>query len=210
MHKKSSVTLKQIILFFVFVMVFILVSFIVRHYGVVLVDSIRAGGIVGLVAFVLLTAVFVICIIPLDIIVLIPVGVAVWGSVLTAFLSIAGWTLGAAIAFIIARRLGVGIVQKIVGLERIHAAEQRIPKHNLFWSVVLLRMLVSVDILSYVLGLFSVMSWRQYILATAIGVTPFGFYFAYAGALPFWYQVLAMGAALILVTVVVVRYRIRI
>jgi len=50
------------------------------------------------------------------------------------------------------------------------------------------------------------MSWGSYVLATAIGVSPLGFYFAYAGALPFWYQILAVGIALALAAFGFIRY----
>ena len=186
--------------------VFVAISYLAHQYKYELMNIIRNGGIVGLVGFVILTAIFVIFIIPLDIAFLIPIGVVVWGPILTALMSIIGWTLGAGIAFMLARQFGISLIEKLIGLERIYSVEQRIPKRNLFGLVILLRMLVSVDILSYALGLFSTMPAGQYLLATTLGVTPFGFYFAYAGALPFWYQILAIGAAIILAAVVLVKY----
>lgn len=187
-------------------LLFIAVSYFAHHYQSELAVIVRSGSVVSPVTFILLTALFVVFVIPLDIAFLIPIGAAVWGPIPTALMSITGWTLGAAVAFGIARKFGVGLVERMIGLERVRAIERRIPKRNVFWSVVLLRMLLSVDILSYVLGLFSSMRWTQYVVATAIGVTPFGFYFAYTGALPFWYQIVAIVAALVVVVAILARW----
>jgi len=67
------------------------------------------------------------------------------------------------------------------------------PHQNLFWSVVLLRMALPVDVLSYGIGLFSKMSFSTYFWATLIGVVPFSFIYAYVGSLPVWYQVAILG-----------------
>ena len=50
-----------------------------------------------------------------------------------------------------------------------------------FMSVVLLRMVLPVDVLSYALGFFSDISLWRYTTATIIGIAPFAFIFAYAG-----------------------------
>ncbi|HET9641417.1 MAG TPA: VTT domain-containing protein, partial [Candidatus Paceibacterota bacterium] len=117
-----------------------------------------------------------------------------------------GWTIGASVAFSIARRYGLPLVIRLVGERRAVDFRDRVPRTNLFASVILLRMLVPVDLLSYALGLFTDMSWRSYVVATALGVAPFGFYFAYAGTLPLWYQFLAVAIALVFATVIALRY----
>jgi uncharacterized membrane protein YdjX (TVP38/TMEM64 family) len=185
---------------------FVAVSYSAHVNEPLLTALVRGGGGIGEASFIALTALFVIFVIPLDIVLLIPIGAVVWGPVPTALMSIAGWTIGSAVAFGIARQFGAGPVGTIIGLERVRTVEKRIPKKNLFGGIILLRMLVSVDILSYALGLFSRIPWSQYILATLIGVTPFGFYFAYAGALPLWYQIGAVGFAFALAGFVIARY----
>lgn len=197
---------KQLASLALLALLFVMVSFSAQHFKAEIMSIIRSGGVIGPATFILLTAIFVVFIIPLDIAFLIPIAAAIWGPVPTALMSITGWTLGAAIAFAIARRFGTGIVEKLIGLKRVYAVERRIPKRNLFGTVILLRILVSVDILSYALGLFSTMPWGQYVLATMIGVAPFGFYFAYAGTLPFWYQIIALVAGVLLTTVILVKY----
>lgn len=54
-----------------------------------------------------------------------------------------------------------------------------LPKRYLFIAVVFLRIALPVDLLSYALGLFGVMRFWPYIIATIIGVTPFAFIFSY-------------------------------
>ena len=185
---------------------FVAVSYIARANEATLASIVHGGDISSAIGFILLTALFVVFVIPLDIVFLIPLGALVWGPVPTAIMSITGWVLGSIVVLGIARSFGAPVVEKLVGLERIRSIETRIPKQNLFWTVVFLRLVIPVDILSYALGLFSTMTWRPYVLATLIGVTPFGFYFSYAGTLPFWYQVAAMGGALVLATIVLFKY----
>lgn len=192
----------------VIALLFVAASFLAHHFQYFLASLVESGGIASVAGFIVLTAIFVVFVIPLDIVFLIPLGAAVWGAVPTALMSIAGWTIGASVAMGIARVFGAPLVKRLIGFARIEAIQNRIPKRNLFWTVVFLRMLVSVDILSYALGLFSDMRWGSYVLATAIGVAPFGFYFAFAGTLPFWYQLIAIVLALGVATTIVMRYRI--
>ncbi|HEX8946976.1 MAG TPA: VTT domain-containing protein [Candidatus Paceibacterota bacterium] len=197
---------KQIAYPIVLALVFLAVSYLAQRYHGELAFVVSRGGVFGVIGFVLLTALFVIFVIPLDIAFLIPIGASVFGSVPTALMSITGWTLGAAVAFGIARRFGRPVVERIIGSGRLAAVEQRIPKRDLFWSVVVLRMLMPVDLLSYALGLVSSLSWGRYVLATALGVAPFGFFFAYAGVLPFLYRVVSIGVALVLAVVLFLTY----
>lgn len=200
---------KQTLYLLALAAVFLLVSYLAQHYHTELALVVRSGGILGIFGFVLLTAIFVIFVIPLDIVFLIPIGATVFGPTSTAFMSIVGWTLGAAVAFGIARYFGRPVVERLIGLGRVHIVERRIPKRNLFLGVVVLRMAVSVDILSYALGLASSMSWSSYIVATIIGVTPFGFFFAYTGSLPFMYRVFAILGAVLFATLFLFKYGIQ-
>lgn len=185
-----------------FATAFILVSHFAQTHKAALAAFLEGDSGIGVILFIALTALFVVFVIPLDVVFLIPLGTALFGPVPTALMSITGWTLGAGIAFLLARRFGAPLVGRIVSLERVRRLEARLPRRRRFGAVVLLRMLVSVDILSYALGLASAMPLSSYLAATAIGVAPFGFYFAYAGALPFWYQAGAIALALILASAV--------
>lgn len=120
---------------------------------------------------------------PVSTLPLIPIASVAWGWFIAGVLSILGWVLGSQIAFFLARRYGKPLVQKIVSLEKLERFEKRFPEKNVFWTVVLLRMVVPVDVLSYAVGLFSEMKSVTYFLATMLGVIPFAFIFAYTGTL---------------------------
>jgi uncharacterized membrane protein YdjX (TVP38/TMEM64 family) len=66
-------------------------------------------------------------------------------------------------------------------IEEVNKYRKYVSKDIDFWTVVMLRLLMPVDILSYALGLFSAISFQRYMLATVIGITPFAFIFAYTG-----------------------------
>ena len=195
------------LLLFAFVAVFIFASYVARKFEPIIRITLHGAGVFGPLGFIVLTALFVVFVIPLDIVFLIPIGVLVWGAPYTALMSIAGWTIGAGIAFYIARHFGSNTVRKLIGLKRVEALEKRIPKRNIFWLVVLWRMAVSVDVLSYALGLVSKISFQDYVLATVIGVTPFGFFFAYAGTLPMGFQAIFLTVAIAILSTVLYRYR---
>ena len=139
---------------------------------------------------------------------LIPVASRVWGHVLAALATTAGWTAGSLIAFLIARQWGYPIVQKLTSMRRVRALKRYIPD-DLFWSVVLVRLVLPMDVISYVLGLFTEMGWWEYLLATALGLTPSAFLLAYLGQRPHAYDLIALGigAALVLSSFLIKRRR---
>lgn len=178
---------------------FVVAAYGAREYRDALVGIVGVGGATGMVSYVLLTIVAVV-VAPVSSAPLIPVATSLWGVLWAAILSIVGWTIGAMVAFALARRYGLRLMGRIAFAEKLESMRRRLPARNIFWTVVILRMTVPVDVLSYALGLFSPIGWREYFLATLIGVTPFSFVFAYAGILPIRYQAigLAVGAAVLL------------
>ena len=125
---------------------------------------------------------------------LIPVAAHAWGRVPAALVTIFGWTLGSLIAFGIARRWGYPIVRKVTSMKRLREMKPYIPK-NMFWGIVLLRLVLPMDVISYVLGLFTEMPAPRYMMATAIGVAPSAFLLAYLGKLPHAYDIITIGIA---------------
>lgn len=143
--------------------------------------------------------VFVTVVAPFAILPAVPAVALVLGPLETALLSVTGWTLGAVIAFLIAQHLGRPLLAKLVSMEQLERYERAIPADTTFWGLIVLRMLVPVDILSYAIGLVSRMRIVPYTLATAIGVTPFSFIFAYAGhaAVTGEYTIVAIGIGVV-------------
>jgi uncharacterized membrane protein YdjX (TVP38/TMEM64 family) len=123
---------------------------------------------------------------------LIPLAAHAWGHVPAAIVTTVGWTTGSLVAFYIARRWGSPIVKKLTSMERLKRLRPYVPKHP-FWSVVLLRLVVPMDVISYVLGLFTEMTWPKYALATALGLTPSAFILAYIGRMPRAYDIIMFG-----------------
>jgi uncharacterized membrane protein YdjX (TVP38/TMEM64 family) len=122
---------------------------------------------------------------------LIPVVARTWGRIPAALATMAGWTAGSLLAFLIARRWGAPVVRKLAPMERVKRLRNCIPK-NLFWSIVLLRTFLPMDVISYVLGLFSDMSWPAYATATALGLAPSAFLLVYLGRTPHAFSIIAV------------------
>lgn len=179
-----------IIKFIVVALLFILASYLAQRYMGLLMDM-AGAGISGIVIYILLLVVAIV-LAPVTTLPLLPFAATTWGWFWAAIYSIIGWTLGGIIAFWLARHYGQPLIKKIASWETIKGLEERIPRGNLFWSVVFLRMVIPVDVLSYALGLFSTMKLVKYGLATLIGVAPFAFALSYVGTMPLPYQLGAL------------------
>lgn len=197
---------KDIIALSLFTAVFIVTSLLANYYDNELKSLVQIAGVAGMIFYVALTIISDV-IGPITAVPLIPLAVTLWGSVATAILSITGWTIGAMIVFWLTRKYGKPLVSKMVNIVRLEEIGECIPPKKFFWSVVFLRMVFPVDILSYALGLFTTMRWPPYLLATIIGIIPFAFILSYGVALPIKYQIPAAVAVLIIIVVFYSRAR---
>lgn len=197
---------KDIIAISVIITVFVLTSFLSIIYGDQLKAFVRIQGAIGMVSYVII-AVISDVIGPITAVPLIPIAVTFWGSIATAVLSIAGWTIGAMIVFWLTRRFGKPLVSKMINLERVEEVGRAIPEKNFFWMVIFFRIIFPVDILSYALGLFTNMQWLPYLVSTIIGITPFAFILSYGVTLPIQYQALAGITGLIVLVLIYGRAR---
>ncbi|MBI5913417.1 TVP38/TMEM64 family protein [Candidatus Azambacteria bacterium] len=145
-------------------------SFIYRH---------ETGGALAYIVLGIVATVVA----PLSSLPFLPIVSLLYGWFWAAIFSIISWGIGSFIAFWLARKYGKNIVRRFVSLERVEKIEARIPKEHFFWTVVLLRIIIPVDALSYALGLFSTITTREYMLATIVGITPFAFVWAYFGSM---------------------------
>ena len=187
---------KSFVEIFIILILFLFFYYIIQTNLELIKESLNDN--LGMSVYVLITIVAIV-IAPISTLPLLPIASNLWGWVTAAVLSIIGWTIGSLIAFILARKYGVSLISKFISIEKINKFEKMVPKENFFWGVVFLRMVVPVDILSYALGLFSKIKTKSYFFATLIGVTPFAFVFAYAGKMPFVYQILALLLALVII-----------
>ena len=106
----------------------------------------------------------------------------IFGALAASIYNIIGWGVGAVVAFSVARFFKEPLLKHFISFNKIRVHEKKIPQDFEFLGVVLLRMVLPVDVLSYALGLFSSITFTRYILATIIGITPFAFAFAYGGS----------------------------
>ena len=196
MVKKESQDIIPIWEILLIIALFVLFSYFANTYT----KTLRATFSESILSIVLYIVIFVLAVViaPINSEPFIPVASQIWGWVLAGSLTLIGWTLGSVIAFLIARRYGASFLQKFIPLEKIQKFEQLIPQEHVFWSVVFLRMTIQVDLLSYVIGLFSKISVKQYFFATLIGLAPLAFLLAYLGELPLFYQLLAISMGLLL------------
>ncbi|HDL02453.1 MAG TPA: TVP38/TMEM64 family protein [Candidatus Pacearchaeota archaeon] len=203
---KKNIKLKLWSFFWIFVVVFLFValSYFVQT-RLDFFEGLIVAGWVGMVIHVLLNVLAVVFA-PITVLPLISLAVGLWGVGMAVFLTVLGWTLGSFIAFGLSRKFGVPIIRRFISLDELYTLEDKMKVGNTFWSVLLLRLIVPVDILSYALGLFSHISFWSYALATVIGILPFAFGFAYLGGVPYIYQaVLGLGFLIIVLVVLIFR-----
>jgi len=190
---------KAIIEILVIVLIFILLTYFIQTY-MGFFKNLIGKSILGILIYVLIIIIAIV-VAPLSSIPLIPLMSNLWGWKFTGVISVIGWTLGSIIAFLLARKYGVNIVKRLISLEQIHKIENKIPKEHLFLSVIFLRMIIPVDILSYALGLFSKIRFWPYVVATFIGVIPVTFLLSYLGTIPFVYQITAFLIAVLVLLI---------
>jgi len=193
MEKKRIIINKNTILSILgiatILILFILASFIIHTYESEINMLAERGGAFGMIAYIFIV-VLAIVIAPISTIPLIPIASGLWGWFIAGVLSITGWAIGAQIAFHLARRFGKPLVEKLISIEKLTKFEERFSKEHIFWTIVFLRIVIPVDILSYAIGLFSNIKSSIYFFATVIGILPFAFVLAYAGTLTVWLQLI--------------------
>ena len=195
---RIAISRGEIIVALIIGALFILSSYYTNMYSENIQALIGVYDAWGMLIYVLVTIVAIV-IAPVSAMPLIPIAVTMWGSLVGGILSIIGWSIGAVIAFYIARRFGYRFVGKFVKLRKVQTYADKVNKSHFFWTVVLLRMVLPVDVLSYALGLFSKMSLGAYTLATIIGISPFALIFSYVADMPILVQICALAFAGILI-----------
>lgn len=180
---------------FSLVLFFIIAIFLTNYYEVEIIKYLDFGYWGMLIYVLLATSSTVLA--PINTLPLITVATALWGGFISALLSITAWTLGAIIAFIIARKFGRPFIEKHYSLEKISRYEKILGDKYVFWNIVALRIMIPVDLLSYAIGLFTSVKLFTYSLATLIGVSPFAFLLAYSTTFPPLLQI-GVGALILL------------
>jgi len=183
--------------------IFLLVSFFVQeNYEMleIMIQEYSSG--VGMLVYVFLAFITTV-VAPLTSVPLIPLASALWGWQVAGILNLVGWGLGSYIAFKIAQRYGRPVVKRFVSLEKIEKYENRMPKEHIFWTIVFLRIIIPVDLLSYALGIFTKVNINVYIAATLVGMAPGSFILSYVGTVPFKNQMVFFGIFFVIIWIII-------
>ena len=207
MIKNKKEIIKSLVILFLVVAIFLVVSFYAGVY-IEEIENLIGNSFGGMLLYAVINILDVI-LAPVSLIAVIGIGSSIWGWFITALLTIVGWTLGGYIAFVISRRFGIILLVKFIKIEKLQKIERKIDPAHLFWSIVLLRIVIPADLLSYALGLFSNINIKKYLIATVLGVTPLAFGLAYLGSLPIESQIISlMAVGVLFVTGLVVKLEI--
>lgn len=204
MKKNVKLKLWGVFSVIVLILAFVLLSYFVQT-NLEFFESLIVGNFWGILVYVLLNFVGIV-VAPVTVIPLVVVVSGIWGPVVAGVATLVAWVLGSAVAFLIARKLGVPVVQRFISLEELYKFEERFFIIGNFWVLVFLRMVIPVEVLSYGLGLFSRIGFWKYILATALGLSPVAFAFGYLGVVPFVYQIV-LGLLVLIGFLVVMIFR---
>ncbi len=197
--KFPSPTKKESLIIILIALIFIISSYLVQSNGL-LIENYLENKPLALPIYLLIT-ILAIVLAPVSIIPLMPIATMLWGPFHAGLISLIGLTIGSIIAFMVARKYGRPLLIKFLDIKKMQKIENYIPKENVFWTIILLRITIPADILSYALGLFSKISLTRYTLATLIGIIPFAFIYSYLGTIPAFYQTLALIISLLVILI---------
>ena len=199
--------MKKYIPAIIIIIFFVSASFVSQQYADFFNELILKNKALGMIAYVI-AVIGAIVIAPLTSIPFIPLVVGSWGIFWTVVMSIIGWTVGSLIAFWIARKFGAPIVGKLVSIDdKVEKFYRNIPEERLFWYLIFLRIIIPVDILSYMLGLFTNIKAKLFLITTFLGVIPVVVALAYFGNFSIRTQIImfVIGLPLLIVAVLLGR-----
>ena len=128
----------------------------------------------------------------------IPIAVTVWGNVVAALLTMLAWIMSATIAFFVARKFGRRIITRWIPIEHIQNFHTMVPQGNLLTAVFLFGLFgAPIDLLSYVVGLFTKLKYRYFITMFVAGLIPFIIFLTYTVTLSFVYQTYIVGCMVV-------------
>ncbi|MEO8451917.1 MAG: VTT domain-containing protein [Gemmatimonadota bacterium] len=157
-----------------------------RLHGLLLKLFEQAGAViaerplVGAMVFVLLSAIGAMVMFVSGS-VLVPPALLAWGGVRTMLLLWLGWVIGAATAYVLARRLGRPAVAWLTSRPSLERYEKWVPAQAPIGLVVLFQLAIPSEIAGYVFGLARC-PFGKYLAAAAIGELPYAFAVVYFGS----------------------------
>ncbi len=114
-------------------------------------------------------------------VVLVPIGLQVWGATGTLLLLWAGWTLGGVATYSIGRFLGRPVVQRLLSGSTLEKYADRVPKDGSFLTILMIQLAVPSDVAGYFFGLLSC-PFRRYLGALVLAELPYALGTIFLGA----------------------------
>ncbi len=192
-----GITKKEIIGGLAVALLFLLASYGSGRFSDILQKNIGEGEFVGMVFYVVSIA--VVALVPLaTTLPLVPIAVTVWGNIIAALLTMIAWIISASVAFYVSRRFGRRIVARYVPMEHIQNFHTMVPRGNLLTAVFLFGLFgAPIDLLSYVIGMFTKLEYKYFILMFVLGLIPFIIFLTYTVTLSFVYQTYIVGCMVV-------------
>ncbi|MBL8201630.1 MAG: TVP38/TMEM64 family protein [Chromatiales bacterium] len=134
---------------------------------------IRSLPILGTVIFVLLAALSAILVFFSGLL-LVPIGIEVWGPTGCFLLLWGGWFLGGVMTYSIGRHFGRPVVLRMLSAEKMARYENRIPPASSFVAATLTQLALPSDISGYFFGLLGYRA-RVYLGSLALAELPYAF-----------------------------------
>ena len=143
---------------------------------------------------------------PINPLPLVPIATGIWGWKISGILTLIGWTFGSLIAFTIAKK-SINFIDNRKIFEKVRKIENIIPERNVFIGIIILRIAIPFDLISYGIGLVSKVDWKVYTLATFIGYAPLAFILSYLGTFSLVYQLIILVIGIILIYLLIKEYK---
>jgi len=141
---------------------------------------IARAPVLGVFVFVLLTALTAILVF-FSSLLLVPVGVQVWGATGCFLLLWIGWFLGGVITYVVGRYLGRPAVDRMLTRQRVDYHEQRLPRIDSLTTSVLAQLALPSDISGYFFGMLKIPA-RIYLLGLMLAELPYALGTVFLGA----------------------------
>lgn len=201
MKKKTKATLELIVFVIVILILYLLVSYFVDKNLGILKELFIESPVLGVFGYIFLSTISVI-IFPFITVPLVPLATGLFGWPVAALLSTFSWTIGSITAFFIGRKYGKSFVNKFVSVEKLEQAEKLVPENYIFFSLIILRISLPADVLSYALGVLTKVNYKTFTSTTVLGLIPPAFFLSYVGSLPLVYEIIAIVLGSVIVGII--------
>lgn len=158
---------------------FVLISQLAIEHQEIIRSLVITAGPLAALAYVVLSATAIV-VAPLGFGFLIPVAAQAFGPFLAAVYSVLGWVIGSVLVWIIFRKYARPHIRHLTFIKYIEDTETRLSKRQWYTLVLLMRIVLPVDVVSYALVLGSSIRFLPYLISTVAGISPFAFLSTYA------------------------------